>query len=374
MSLNKYSPLLTQYKNKKTLNFINHTKQRIKTNKNQLFINNYATISNKNNLMRIGNNNNNNMALQECFYSTSQLLINNNQEHFHTFHFEINSDLHILPHYQETVYHDYIILLNTPFLNKDVYSTFFKKLWFSSEWKCCADGGANRLLDFTKEHKKEEELIPDIICGDLDSLKLNVKEYYELKGTEIKRIKEQDSNDLQKCVRILKERIKNSTHSLNNNNEVHRIFIVGGGGRLDQEMCNLNTLYIEALQRVENKKESLITNNKVEAMIKATGPIETNLNFQFIQLTPYSLSYVLLPGKHLIVRNENWEKKICALVPLGIPCRTVTTNGLKWNLKEQRLEFGGLVSTSNEMIGEEVWIENSDPLLWITTLNFNNND
>lgn len=53
----------------------------------------------------------------------------------------------------------------------------------------CADGGANRLFDrFVKGKGKsedfqggDEEWLPDLVLGDLDSLRPDVKEFYESK-------------------------------------------------------------------------------------------------------------------------------------------------------------------------------------------------
>ena len=45
---------------------------------------------------------------------------------------------------------------------------------------------------------------------------------------------EQDTNDLEKCVQHILEQPER---------ENHNIIVFGGGGRLDQEMSNLNVLY-----------------------------------------------------------------------------------------------------------------------------------
>jgi thiamine pyrophosphokinase len=48
----------------------------------------------------------------------------------------------------------------------------------------CADGGANRLYEL---ETTRESLIPKAIVGDLDSLSEKVKNFYEHKGTYIKK-------------------------------------------------------------------------------------------------------------------------------------------------------------------------------------------
>lgn len=91
------------------------------------------------------------------------------------------------------IYH--LILVNSPC----VPISTVKRIWRSSHptsMKLCADGGANRLYDSFyrprgkkddaqeegKEQRREdrrEDYLPDAIIGDLDSLRSDVREYYE---------------------------------------------------------------------------------------------------------------------------------------------------------------------------------------------------
>lgn len=65
----------------------------------------------------------------------------------------------------------------------------------SARIRYCADGGANRLYDrfvkgkgkaenseeWAEEDERQENWLPDLVLGDLDSLRLDVKAYYESK-------------------------------------------------------------------------------------------------------------------------------------------------------------------------------------------------
>jgi hypothetical protein len=42
--------------------------------------------------------------------------------------------------------------------------------------------------------------------------------------------------------------------------------------------------------------------------------------------------------------------------------------GLKWDLDGHLMEMGGLVSTSNEIMASEVWVESDKDLIWTTQL------
>jgi thiamine pyrophosphokinase len=108
-----------------------------------------------------------------------------------------------------------LIILNQPFSKP-----LLRRVWHTSDWRCCADGGANRLHDlllltlpvssdadvsstvsldlfhpalhdevwvFPMQMQQQsppprteiEDYIPDIIKGDLDSLRDDVRRYYE---------------------------------------------------------------------------------------------------------------------------------------------------------------------------------------------------
>eukprot|EP00958_Prasinococcus_capsulatus_P023594 scaffold3551_cov408-Prasinococcus_capsulatus_cf.AAC.21 len=54
-------------------------------------------------------------------------------------------------------------------------------------------------------------------------------------------------------------------------------------------------------------------------------------------------------GVSLVHPDLMLEGPICGLVPIAGPAK-VTTRGLKWNLDDQMLSFGELVSTSNEIV------------------------
>ena len=97
-------------------------------------------------------------------------------------------------------------------------------------------------------------------------------------------------------------------------------------------------------------------------------------NADIILMDVDSLVQYLHPGSHHITISTVLESnKGVGLIPLNGKWETIKTSGLKWNLGNSSeefssLEFGGeMISTSNEIKRDEVEIENSHPLMWITT-------
>lgn len=86
------------------------------------------------------------------------------------------------------------------------------------------------------------------------------------------------------------------------------------GGRLDQEMANINALYKFHDQ-----------------------------TFQLVLVGESSAAWRCGAGRTEIAVSK-FEGPSCGLIPLGGQCKSVTTTGLKWNVTDTTLGFGGLVS------------------------------
>jgi len=107
--------------------------------------------------------------------------------------------------------------------------------------------------------------------------------------------------------------------------------VLGGlEGNFTQSLANLNTLY--------------------------------SFKHEISVLGQENVIFFLRPGKHLVHCKKLTK---VGLIPLGLPCNSITTKGLKWNLNKSKLAFGGLISTSNKMEEDYAEIEISDPILWI---------
>lgn len=128
------------------------------------------------------------------------------------------------------------------------------------------------------------------------------------------------------------------------------------GGRIDHCLSCINTLYknrsglpIYLLDMHSSLSWLLPT---VSAPCYQSGPCNRHIRCQ-ISSTQWKLKLISLKqkkslfqqGQHRIANNPS--SQWCSLVPVGRPC-LLTTSGFRWNLHEERLQFGGLISTSNE--------------------------
>ncbi|KAF9565226.1 thiamine pyrophosphokinase Thi80 [Agrocybe pediades] len=220
-------------------------------------------------------------------------------------------------------------------LNQPISLYLLKSVWSTTQWHCCADGGANRLYDALLPLEREE-FLPDLIKGDLDSIRPEVSEYYSSRGVDVIQDGDQNSTDLMKCVSALteKERIAQS--------EQHDIILLGGlSGRLDQTIHTLS--YLHKLRK-ERKRVFAVTDENV--------------------------GWVLDSGEHEILVDHDLLGPTCGLLPVGIDQTVLSTSGLRWNLSDQISSFDGLVSTSNHLIPTErvVWVKTSKPIWWTAEL------
>ncbi len=296
------------------------------------------------------------------------------------------------------------IILNSKDIEVRISSIL--KLWNEFDLTVCADGGANRLYDGLSTNCSGADnisrCIPTYIKGDLDSLRTDVEKFYTNNHCQILRDQDQNTNDLQKCLQLIKdvllrkdlvssissahqsnsieERDKcNETSKFSENVHVHStssitrptaseitVVIFGAfGGRFDQQIAILDAIYqfAEDFDRLvligDGNCATLLTpgkpgNERISCASYDGGgqasEMSSNLRTHVLELIPG----VEGPG--------------CGLLPVGNRCNVVTTTGLKWNLSSQALALGELISSSNRAELPVVTVQTSHPLLWYCEL------
>ncbi|KAI0033560.1 thiamine pyrophosphokinase Thi80 [Vararia minispora EC-137] len=225
-----------------------------------------------------------------------------------------------------------LIILNQPFSRP-----LLERLWRSASWRACADGGANRLYDVLALHQATPDatqFLPDVIKGDLDSLRNEVRAHYTAIGVPVVQDKDEYTTDLMKCVESLEE--LESPNSI-----THDIVLLGGlSGRLDQTIHTLSYLH----------------------KLRHTGR-------RVFAVTDDNIGWVLDVGEHIIKIDHNTLGPTCGLLPVGVESAVISTRGLVWDLDESVSSFDGLMSTSNHLIpGQDVWVRTSRPIFWSVEL------
>lgn len=219
---------------------------------------------------------------------------------------------------------------------------FSPLLWEHAKIRLCADGGANRLFDNMSELYPHEDNVsviherykPDVIKGDMDSIRPDVLSFYRNLGTKIvDNSDDQDTTDLHKCITYVCDFVSDE-------DKPNLCILVAGalGGRFDHEMGNVNTLCHFSTTRIVLLSDDCL-----------------------IQLLPSS-------RHHEIHIQSSIEGPHCGLIPIGKPSGSSTTTGLQWDLDDTEMRFGGLVSTSNIVKGEIVTVRSDSDLLWTISL------
>ncbi|KAL4489257.1 hypothetical protein ABPG72_006321 [Tetrahymena utriculariae] len=212
----------------------------------------------------------------------------------------------------------------TIMLNRPQQIDLFQKVRQFTDFLVCADGGANRLYDLGSIR---DYYLPRAIVGDLDSIKPNVKKYYEEKGVEISQNNSLDDTDLEKSINFLFA--KNFFNGLLQKTKLRLLIIGAFGGRLDQTISNLSNLV------------------KINNLFKEKNPFSQSI---IQMMDQYSLATCLLPGEYYYKRSQKLEQtKGLGVLPLGnFNKGKIYSKGLRWNLDGLEFEFGSFISTSNQ--------------------------
>ncbi|KAL7009383.1 thiamine pyrophosphokinase [Cystobasidiomycetes sp. EMM_F5] len=234
-----------------------------------------------------------------------------------------------------------LIILNTPITNKQTFTTVWTngaaestvhqaysadEVPYLAALRFCADGGANRLYD---AFQGDNNLIPDLIKGDLDSLRQDVRSFYATKGVPVIQDGDQYETDLGKCIKSVREREHDQ-----------QVLIFGGlSGRLDQTAHTLHVLF----KLLRSREWAWIVSEE-------------------------NLTCLLDIGRHVLVTPQQLLGPTCGILPLGIQTAHVSTTGLEWDLDLTETSFFTSISTSNHVTTDTIEITTDQPIVWTVEL------
>jgi len=225
---------------------------------------------------------------------------------------------------------------NSPFallvLNREVEKpALLFNLWNAARLKVTVDGGTTVWQNLLNKYgSKVSKQVPDLITGDFDSAEMSHVEHFRGLGATVANTPDQDHTDFTKALIELHERRVDKLEAV--------VAFIEAGGRVDHLMGNFQTLALASDLAPSLPPVFLCSSN--------------------------SISWLLKPGKHAIVVPSPVPEH-CGLIPMDGKA-LVSTSGLKWNLTNQHLRFGELVSTSNSfsLESKEVFVETDSLLLW----------
>ncbi|KAL1132203.1 hypothetical protein AAG570_010160 [Ranatra chinensis] len=234
-----------------------------------------------------------------------------------------------------------VLILNRPIL---IPPHAMKELWNKAAIHSTADGGTDRWFSYVNEHKIDlVNKFPDIVSGDFDSINPDILKMCKEHGSYVETTPDMNNTDFTKSLKVIAAQCKKKLDAV--------VTIADHSGRLDQIFSNLNTLF---------KMDEIFQNNDTQCYL----------------LTLSAITWLLRPGTHKIEIPEylrtNYEW--CGILPGASKRNKVTTTGLKWNLDDSQIEFGGLISSSNTYSGEPVVTVTTDTeLFWCMSLGAEDN-
>ncbi|PIK50419.1 putative thiamine pyrophosphokinase 1 [Apostichopus japonicus] len=222
-----------------------------------------------------------------------------------------------------------LIVLNQPLQHQYPHLI---QLWNRGVIRAATDGASNHLHEIMM-NKSNSNFVPDLLTGDFDSAKPEVLQFMKEKGAKLVETLDQNFTDFTKCLQIVDRTIEH------NKLHVDCLVALGAfGGRFDHMMSIINTLF----------------------------DITKTVKYPVYLIGDDNIACLLRPGNYAIEVDTGLEEGWCSLIPIGGKCKHITTTGLKYNLENQGMQFGALISTSNYLKDDakEVTVTTDSPVLW----------
>ncbi|KAI9655603.1 MAG: hypothetical protein M1821_005397 [Bathelium mastoideum] len=180
--------------------------------------------------------------------------------------------------------------------------------------------------------------LPSCIHGDLDSLRPDVRQFYQQKGVSITQDDDQYSTDFCKAMKMIDRSRLQSTND-DEKSDWNQINILGSiAGRVDQGIGLLHEMLREQVTRPQ---------------------------LDFILFSDRSISYILHRGLNRIELDVSAGivTPNVGILPIYGPA-TISTQGLEWDVQGWRTEMGGNMSTSNHVVRNVVEVDTDAKILF----------
>jgi len=204
--------------------------------------------------------------------------------------------------------------------------------------------------------------LPHLIKGDLDSIRPDVLKFYTSHGVPIADLShDQMSTDLQKCLRYI---------------ETHLLIGGGGGSRsntktAEEDDRTTRPPRTDAAPNIQRQVDTIVAvgahGGRLDHILSNLSTLHTFRDANIVLCGDGNLSRLITAGRAVIKPYRKVEGPSCGLVPLTGRA-VASSRGLRWNLESTEMEIGGLVSTSNIIDENEVYVETDVDLIWTTEL------
>lgn len=230
-------------------------------------------------------------------------------------------------------------------LNQPINERALRSVISDATLVVCADGGANRLFDLSRESNGNFSRVKiDAIVGDLDSLRPDVEEHFRQQGVLVEKDDDQYATDFKKGLKWIRKHIKELSlfdAKADNPADMDVVAIGGLGGRVDQAFSQIHHLYL-----AQEDPELL--------------------RGRLYLLSEQSLSFVLDAGKNAVHIEEDTFNENIGIIPIR-GATTISTKGFEWDVEDWKTEFGGQISTSNHIRSDrlEIRADETRPLFTV---------
>lgn len=228
----------------------------------------------------------------------------------------------------------------------DHLGKFLKYLWHSNTVRVCVDGGADDYLSScyldslpfrhaptdgevyidngaVRDPKslrknglaKQPFKLPDIVCGDFDSISPKSLKWFSTCGCRIVNTPDQNYNDFEKALSLISsDQYLSSVHSV--------CVLCPFSGRIDQTLSNISIL-LRSEKYLGSIPMYIYSNEDVSF-------VQRDTNDEWISFDA----------------NSSVTTNLCSIIPM-VGKSVVSTRGLFWELTKQKLCFDDLISSSN---------------------------
>lgn len=239
-----------------------------------------------------------------------------------------------------------------------------RNIWRSSKLKVCADGAANRLYEFNESYgflSSEEELVPDFIVGDLDSISPKIKQYYMKKKTIVKKQNSQYATDFIKLLALI------------------GCYLLDRDALMEQlPISNDYDSLLETYDKLLKKHEGRIQGDNCKVIVKCVGAIGGRFDHSIQSMTMLFKAQYKYPNLKILYTSKDdviffvpkgtsyiynsTNGSTCGLLPIFKPV-TLSTKGLKWDVTNWNSSMTGKVSSSNRIIYDRCVLHSNEELL-----------